>query len=62
VADYRAYFVGSDGHFVRFVGLSCSDDAEAIEQARRLIESQDIELWSGNRFIVRLQKNSDPSG
>jgi hypothetical protein len=62
VVDYRAYFVGSDGHFVRFVGLSCSDDAEAIEQARRLIEDQDIELWSGKRFIVRLPKKQDPSG
>jgi hypothetical protein len=44
------------------VGLSCSDDAEAIEQARRLIEDQDIELWSGERFIVRLLKKQDPSG
>ena len=62
VVDYRAYFVGSDGHFVRFVGLSCSDDAEAIEQVRRLIEDQDIELWSGERFIVRLPKKQHPSG
>jgi hypothetical protein len=44
------------------VGLSCSDDAEAIEQARRLIGGQDIELWSGERFIVRLLKKQDPSG
>ena len=62
MVDYRAYFVGSDGHFVRFVGLSCSDDAEAIEQARRLIEGQDIEVWSGERFIIRLLKKPDPSG
>jgi hypothetical protein len=62
VADYRVYFVGSDGHFVRFVGLSCSDDAQAIEQARRLIEDQDIELWSGERFIVRLPREQGPSG
>ena len=62
MVDYRAYFVGSDGHFVRFVGLSCSDDAEAIEQARRLIEDQDIELWSGERFIIRLLRKPDPSG
>jgi len=44
------------------VGLSCSDDAEAIEQARRMIEDQDIELWSGERFIVRLPKKQHPSG
>jgi hypothetical protein len=44
------------------VGLSCSDDAEAIEQARRLIEDRDIELWSGERLIVRLPHKQDPSG
>ena len=62
MVDYRAYFVGSDGYFVRFVGLSCSDDAEAVAQARRLIEDQDIELWSGDRFIIRLPKTQDPPG
>jgi hypothetical protein len=62
VVDYRVYFVGSDGHFVRFVGLSCSGDAEAIEQARRLVEDRDIELWSGERFIVRLPQKRDPAG
>jgi hypothetical protein len=62
VVDYRVYFVGSDGHFVRFVGLSCSDDAKAIEQARRLIEDQDIELWSGERFIIHLSRKQEPSG
>jgi hypothetical protein len=62
VVDYRAYFVGNDGHFVRFVGLSCSDDAAAIAQVRRLIQDQDIELWSGERFIVRLPKKQHPSG
>lgn len=60
VTEYRAYFVGRDGHFVGFEGLSCSDDAEAIEQARRLVDSQDIELWSGDRFIVRLEHRPSP--
>jgi hypothetical protein len=60
VTEYRAYFVGGDGHFVRFEGLSCSDDAEAIEQARRLIGSEDIELWNGDRFIVRLAHKPSP--
>lgn len=62
MVEYRAYFVGSDGHFVRFVGLSCSDDAEAIEQARRLIANEDIELWSGDRFIIRLLPEPGRSG
>jgi hypothetical protein len=61
VIEYRAYFVGHDGHFVSFEGLSCTDDAEAIEQAQRLTGTQDIELWSGERFIIRLQPKPDPS-
>jgi hypothetical protein len=32
--------------------------AEAIEQARRLIEGQEIELWT-ERFIVRLPEKQD---
>jgi len=60
VTEYRVYFVGSDGHFVRFVGLSCPGDAEAIEQARMLLDSQDIELWSGDRFIIRLEHRPQP--
>jgi hypothetical protein len=60
VNEYRVYFVGHDGHFVSFEGLSCSDDAEAIKQARRLVADQDIELWSGDRFIVRLAHKPRP--
>jgi hypothetical protein len=54
MAEYRAYTVGSDGHFVGSRALICSDDAEAIEKTRRLVDAHDIELWSGDRFIVRL--------
>jgi hypothetical protein len=61
VIEYRAYFLGHDKHFTGFEGLSCTDDAEAIEQARRLIGNQDIELWSGDRFVIRLQRKPDPS-
>jgi hypothetical protein len=61
VTEYRVYFIGGEGHFVKFQGLSCVDDAEAIEQSRRLIDNQDIELWSGERFIVRLQCKPNPS-
>jgi hypothetical protein len=54
VTEYRAYTVGSDGHFVDFKSLICVDDAEAIEKAMLLVDGADIELWSGNRFITRL--------
>jgi hypothetical protein len=54
VAEYRAFVVGRDGHFSGFEPLVCADDAEAIEEAKRLIDGHDIELWSGARFVIRL--------
>jgi hypothetical protein len=33
----------------------CADDAEAIEKAKRLADRYAIELWSGARFVTRLE-------
>jgi hypothetical protein len=55
VAEYRAYVVGDDGHFLRFEALICADDAEAIAKAKRLVDDHDVELWSGERFVARLK-------
>ena len=57
MAEYRAYAIGQDGHFIGFVALICADDAEAIEQAKRLVVGRAIELWSGDRFVTRLDLN-----
>jgi hypothetical protein len=54
VAEYRAYTVGLDGHFVGFEPLVCADDAEAIDRATQLVSDRPIELWSGDRFVTRL--------
>ena len=54
VTEYRAFTVGSDGHFTGYEPLICADDAEAIELAKRLVVSHDVELWSGDRFVIRL--------
>lgn len=54
MAEYRAYAVGPDGHFREFEPLICADDHEAIEKAKCLINPYGIELWSGNRFIKKL--------
>jgi len=54
--DYRAYTIGIDGHFnsirVEFLH-NHSDDATAIEAARQLVDSHDIELWDRDRFVGR---------
>jgi hypothetical protein len=34
--EYRAYRIGTDGHFVNSTPLVCTDDADAIGQAQRL--------------------------
>lgn len=53
--DYRAYTVGSDGHFVRFRRFSCDCDNDAIVWAKQLVDGAVIELWNGNRFVARLE-------
>jgi hypothetical protein len=55
VADYRVYQVGLDGHFINFHAFACKDDVEAIERARRLIDGYDVEVWSGTRFVIKLE-------
>jgi hypothetical protein len=52
---YRAYAVWPDGNFEGFEALNCTDDDEAIANARRLADNSAIELWSGERFITRLE-------
>jgi hypothetical protein len=54
MADYRAYTLGLYGRFIGFEALVCADDAEAIEKAKLLVGDRSIELWSGPRFIIRL--------
>jgi len=50
--EYRAYIVGSDGHFIQRVELSCEDDDDAKAQAQQLVDSFEVELWQATRFVV----------
>jgi len=54
VIEYRAYFVGRDGHFNGFEPLICPDDIEAIDRAKRLVNNHGIELWCGARLVASL--------
>jgi hypothetical protein len=42
---YRAYIMGHDGHILRPVELFCENDDAAKEQARKLVDGHDVELW-----------------
>ena len=53
--EYRAYVVGADDHFIGSEPMICRDDAEAITRARRLVDGHAVELWSGERFVIKLE-------
>jgi hypothetical protein len=54
MTDYRVYVIGLDGHFVKAVELDRANDSAAIETAEQFIDGHDLEVWQGDRFIVRL--------
>jgi hypothetical protein len=53
--EYRAYIIGSDGHFYKAVPIVCTDDDEAMEQAKQLADGHDVELWQRDRKIARFE-------
>ena len=54
VQEYRAYFLGRDGHFNGYEPLLCPNDEAAIEKAKRLLNKYGIEIWSGARLVMCL--------
>jgi hypothetical protein len=54
MTDYRVYVIGLDGHFLKAVELDCANDSAAIETAEQFIDGLDLEVWQGDRFIIRL--------
>ena len=54
VNEYRAYVVGTDGHFVSFRAFRCANDSEAVTWAKQLVDGHDVELWNRERFVKRL--------
>jgi hypothetical protein len=55
MAEYRAYLIGSDGHFFDAVPLVCADDAEAIEKVKQLVNGHDFEVWQSDRMVATLK-------
>jgi hypothetical protein len=58
--EYRAYIMGPDGHVHKRVDLRCSDESEAIERAKQLLDGHDVELWQLDR-LIRSVKHTSPS-
>jgi hypothetical protein len=49
--EYRACFIGPDGHFRSYRAFKCASDSEAIEWAKLLADGHDVELWNGDRLV-----------
>jgi hypothetical protein len=60
VSEYRAYIVGKDGDVASFRTFVSDSDADATVWAKQLVECNDLELWSGDRFVIRLRATSRP--
>ena len=55
MAHYRAYLIGRDGRFYKAVDLICADDEAAKEAAKKLADSNDVELWQQDRRITKFE-------
>ena len=56
VQKYRLYKVAEDGHRIEIEELVCRDDGHAVYLAKRVVQDADVEVWSGNRFVFRLER------
>jgi hypothetical protein len=62
--EYRAYIVGSDGHFRDAISMNCDSDETASQRANNLAraESVEIELWQGARMVASFKHPGAKSG
>lgn len=51
MSEYRAYLIGSDGHFTCREGFEAADDDAAIEIAKRFARLCDVEVWQAARKV-----------
>jgi hypothetical protein len=59
--EYRAYILGNDGHFAGFRSFICGNDDDATVWAKQLVDGHDVELLSGERFVIRLEHSKAAS-
>jgi len=53
--EYRLYFHGPDGHFMRAETLDVGDDEAALAKARELDHAHCIEVWHLKRKVGIVQ-------
>jgi hypothetical protein len=57
--DYRVYKIKNNRIAGAPVVVSCDSDRDAIQQAKKLVDSHDVELWDGPRFVIGLKSADD---
>jgi hypothetical protein len=57
--DYRVYAIGKDGHVLHRHEFWCADDDSAKEQAKRLVDGHDVELWHRSRKIAVIKHETN---
>jgi hypothetical protein len=60
VSNYRAYVIGKDGHIASFRAFVSDSDSDATVWAKQLVDGHDVELWSGDRLVIRLSAIGKP--
>jgi hypothetical protein len=56
---YRVVTIDHDGKLSRHRGFVCDTDGDAIVWAKQLVDAEPVELWSGARFVARLEPRSN---
>jgi hypothetical protein len=51
---YRAFILDENGQVQKAIILDSTEDAEAIETGKRLLDGHDIEVWEGERVVAKL--------
>lgn len=53
---YRAYLIEEDNRVHSYKPIDAESDDEALEAAKRLVDGHDVEVWSLDRMVGRLNK------
>jgi hypothetical protein len=58
--EYRAYIIGSDGHFRDAIAMNCDSDEAAGRRADNLAKAEavEIELWQEARKVATFKRQA----
>ena len=56
---YRVVTIDYDGKLSWHRGFVCDNDDDAVVWAKQLVDAEPVELWSGARFVARLEPRSN---